>query len=100
MPGEVNPHEALAALVQKEVDDVFDLIDWLSKEDYSQYGECHGKSLDVLVSLGWARLHGDNGYLGGFIAKGKGPMFQSVSLTDEGRAALIVLREDRKARGV
>jgi hypothetical protein len=68
----------------------FELLEWLSREDYSQYGECHGKALDELVAKGLAQLHGDNGHLGSFIAQGNGPMYQSVSLTDAGRAALEV----------
>ena len=64
------------------------LLEWLAREDYSQYGECHGKHLDALIDKGFARLHGDGGELGSFIAKGKGPMYQSVSVTDEGRTAL------------
>jgi hypothetical protein len=65
-----------------------DLLKWLGQEDYSQYGECHGATLDALIAKGLAQLHGDNGELGSFIAKGRGPMYQSVSLTDAGRAAL------------
>jgi hypothetical protein len=70
-----------------------DLLRWLGQEDFSQYGECHGKSLDALIAKGFAKLHGDNGELGSFIAKGRGPMFQSVSLTDAGRTALKLDRE-------
>lgn len=33
------------------------LLEWLGKEDFSQYGECHGKSLDRLVELGLAQIH-------------------------------------------
>lgn len=64
------------------------LLEWLGKEDFSQYGECHGKTLDVLIEKGLAQLHGDSGNLGSFIAKGDGPMYQSVSLTDLGRSIL------------
>lgn len=28
------------------------LIDWLSKEDWSSYGECYGKDFDRLSALG------------------------------------------------
>lgn len=65
-----------------------ELLRWLGKEDFSQYGECHGKDLNSLIEKGLAQLHGDNGHLGSFIAKGDGPMYQSVSLTEAGRAAL------------
>jgi len=66
-----------------------DLLYWLGQEEYSQYGECHGKALDSLIAKGFVQLHGDNGELGSFIAKGNGPMFQSVSLTEAGRAAFL-----------
>jgi len=64
------------------------LLKWLGQEDFSQYGECHGKILDSLVSKGLARLHDDGQHQGGFIAKGSGPMYRAVSVTDAGREAL------------
>lgn len=64
------------------------LLEWLGKEDFSQHGECHGKNLNALIEKGMALLHNDNGDLGSFIAKGAEPMYQSVSLTEAGRAEL------------
>lgn len=63
------------------------LLEWLGKEDFSQYGECHGTALDKLIELGLAQLHGagEHQY---FIAKGTSMMHRAVSLTDAGRDAL------------
>jgi len=61
-----------------------ELLDWLSKEDFSQYGECHGKDLDVLLARGLAQIHGPGEHQSGFIAKGTGELYRAVSLTDEG----------------
>lgn len=63
------------------------LLEWLSKDDFSQYGECHGKSLDRLVELGLAQIHEPNEHQR-FIAKGDDLMYRAVSLTEAGRAAL------------
>jgi hypothetical protein len=61
------------------------LLHWLSKEDFSQYGECHGKDLDSLVAKGLAQIHGaDTEHNNTFIAKGDGIMFRAVSLTEAG----------------
>lgn len=66
-----------------------DLLDWLSKEDTSQYGECHGAALDRLVELGLAQVHGaETERNNTFIAKGDGIMFRAVSLTERGWVAL------------
>jgi hypothetical protein len=72
-----------------------DLLEWLSQEDFSQYGECHGKDLDRLIELGLAKVHDDGSHQGGFIAKGHGitkgsKMYCAVSLTDAGRKVLTV----------
>lgn len=64
------------------------LLEWLSKEDFSQYGECHGKSLDALIEKGYAKVHDGREGQSGFIAKGDDIMYRAVSLTDAGRAAL------------
>jgi hypothetical protein len=32
------------------------LLEWLSKEDWSAYGECEGKDLDALIARGLAEL--------------------------------------------
>ena len=61
------------------------LLDWLSREDFSQYGECHGKDLDALVAKGLVQVHGeDSGWNNTFIAKGRDIMFRAVSLTEAG----------------
>lgn len=64
-----------------------DLLKWLGQEDFSQYGECHGKALDTLISKGFAQIHGAEEHQT-FIAKGTGMMYRAVSLTDAGIAAL------------
>lgn len=70
----------------------FDLLEWLAEEDFSQYGECHGRALDSLVAKGIAQVHGPGEHQHGFIAKdpagAKGMMYRAVSLTDAGRALL------------
>lgn len=67
-----------------------DLLDWLSREDFSQYGECHGSDLDGLIAKGLAQIHGPGEHQG-FIAQDhtgeKGLMYRAVSLTEAGRAA-------------
>lgn len=70
-----------------------DLLDWLSREEFSQYGECHGKDLDALIEAGLAQLHGPETELDNtFIAKGRGIMFRAVSLTAAGLAKAQQLR--------
>jgi hypothetical protein len=65
----------------------FHLLDWL-RED-GQYGECHGKALDVLIAKGLAVVEGEeSGLNNGFIAKGTDIMYRRVSLTEAGRALL------------
>src|SRR5262245_23940130 len=71
-----------------------DLLEWLSKEDFSQYGECHGKALDALIAKGLAQHHPGTGRNNSFIAKGDDIMFDKVSLTDAGWQ----LFKSRKAR--
>jgi hypothetical protein len=64
-----------------------DLLQWLSNEDFSQYGECHGSALDRLIELGLAQVHGEETETdNNFIAKGRGIMFRAVSLTEMGWA--------------
>ena len=41
----------MSALVELVESERF-LLDWLSKEDWSSYGECHGKDFDRLQALG------------------------------------------------
>ena len=66
------------------------LLRWLGKEDFSQYGECHGLSLDSLIVRGFAQVHGPGEHQQ-FIAKGTTMMYRAVSLTDAGIAALKAL---------
>jgi hypothetical protein len=58
------------------------LFEWLSKEDFSSLGECEGQALTVLVNLGLAEI--------GPTPIGRHPHYRPVSLTDAGRAALMV----------
>lgn len=64
-----------------------DLLTWLGTEEFSQYGECHGASLDGLVAKGLAQIYTPGEHQTGFIAKGRGNMYRAVSLTEAGRAA-------------
>ena len=65
------------------------MLKWLCKEDTQQYGECHGHTLDALISKGWAEVLGeDTGTHNNFIAKGRGIMYRAVRITDAGRAEL------------
>jgi hypothetical protein len=64
-----------------------DLLRWLGKEDFSQYGECHGRALDALIARGFAVIHGPGEHQT-FIARGTSQMYRAVSLTDAGIAAL------------
>lgn len=76
-----------------------DLIEWLSKEDFSQYGECHGKALNALIEQGLAQIHGAHENQSGFIAKEphdtKSMMYRAVSLTEAGWAKVKELRAGR-----
>lgn len=64
-----------------------DLLKWLGKEDFSQYGECHGVSLDALIEKGLVQIHGAGEHQN-FIATGTDLMYRAVSLTDAGIKAL------------
>jgi hypothetical protein len=81
-------------------DDGRDLLDWLSMEDFSQYGECHGKTLDKLIEIGLAQVHGPGEHQG-FIANDpagtKGMMYRAVSLTEAGLKAAIELHREKLA---
>jgi hypothetical protein len=73
-----------------------DLLLWLSREDFSQYGECHGSALDSLIAKGLAQLHGEETETNNtFIAKGHGIMFRAVSLTDAGLDVVSLIRSER-----
>ncbi len=65
-----------------------DLLEWLGKEDFSQYGECYGSNLDSLIRKGLAQHHPDTGLNNTFIAKGTSKMYDQVSLTEAGWSAL------------
>ena len=70
-----------------------DLLRWLGQEDFSQYGECHGKTLDALIEKGLVQIHGPGEHQN-FIAKGTDLMYRAVSLTEAGIAALAKGQED------
>lgn len=57
------------------------LLEWLSKEGYSQYGECCGESLNGLIAKGLATVHS-------FAAQGSARPYCLVALTDAGRASI------------
>ena len=64
------------------------LLGWLH-DGPGQYGECRGPSLNALVARGFVVISGEeSGIDNGFIAKGRGIMYRTVSITDAGRAAL------------
>lgn len=67
-----------------------ELLRWLGKEDFSQYGECHGYALDALVRQGLVQIHGPGEHQV-FIARGNSLMHRAVSLTDAGVSALHTL---------
>jgi len=72
------------------------LLRWLSKEEFSQYGECHGATLDSLIAQGLAQVHGPGEHQV-FIAQDhtgdKGMMYRAVSLTEAGRNLIPFLKE-------
>jgi hypothetical protein len=72
------------------------LLVWLSREDFSQYGECHGKDLDSLIAKGLAQVHGPGEHQS-FIANDwegtKGMMYRAVSLTEAGWQARKHVKE-------
>lgn len=56
------------------------LLEWLSKEDSSAYGECRGEALDRLIGKGFAEV--------GPTPPGLDKNYARVRLTEAGRAAL------------
>ena len=78
-----------------------DLLLWLAQEDFSQYGECHGRALDALVEKGLAQVHGPGEHQV-FVAQDhdgtKGMMFRAVSLTPRGVAEARIVREAERRR--
>ena len=65
-----------------------ELLKWIGKQDYAQYGECYGQDLNMLMSWGLVKLHEDGEHQDCFIAKGFGLMYRAVSLTDSGTCFL------------
>jgi hypothetical protein len=68
-----------------------DLLQWLGREEFSQYGECYGDTLSSLIAKGLAQVHEAGEHQETFIAKGLGSksmMYRAVSLTDLGRQQL------------
>ena len=55
------------------------LLEWLSREDWSAYGECYGRELDELLRAGLAEMAQHGAAISGRTG---------VRLTDAGRAAL------------
>lgn len=71
------------------------LVNWLGRDEYSQYGECYGSDLDSLVEMGLAQIHDNGQFQEGFIAKHPThPMFRAVSLTEAGRSVLAALHAE------
>lgn len=64
--------------------DEVDLLKWIARDDFAQYGECYGKTLDALIEKGLAQVHGPNEHQSGFIARGSGMMYRAVSITEAG----------------
>lgn len=56
------------------------LLDWLSKEDWSSYGECHGRDFDRLQDLGLVERKASNRSF-------EHPYFDLCRLTEAGHAA-------------
>ena len=65
-------------------DEVF-LLDWLSKEEWSSYGECHGRSFDRLQEAGLVERKPSN-------RSSEHEYFDLCRLTDAGRAILANTR--------
>lgn len=85
---ECNEHQTRRDRARPELTaDECDLLEWLAGEDYSQYGECYGATLDSLVAKGLAQVHGPGEHQV-FIANGTGQMYRAVSLTAAGVAAI------------
>lgn len=83
-----------APLVQHVTSKELDVLHWLQAEEFSQYGECYGGTLDGLIAKGLAQIHGPGEHQETFIAKDdtatkqKDLMYRAVSLTEAGRKFL------------
>jgi hypothetical protein len=62
-----------------------ELLKWLGKTDYSQYGECTGPTFDSLVEKGLAQVHAEGEYQ---VILSQSMLHRAVSLTERGRARL------------
>lgn len=72
-----NPEPApVPALVELTDEDQF-ILDWLSKEETSQVGECEGKAFGRLLGFGLAELGPEDP---------RGEQYRTVKLTDKGKA--------------
>ena len=74
----------LAHLTTKELD----LLHWLHAEEFSQYGECYGGTLDSLIAKGLVQVHEPGEHQVTFIAQDRNGtrslMYRAVSLTEAG----------------
>lgn len=61
------------------------LLIWLGEDEFSQYGECNGPTLDSVIAKGLAQIHESGEHQSGFIAQRQSKMHRAVSLTDAGR---------------
>ncbi len=64
------------------------LLEWLSVEETSAYGECRGKNLSRLIEGGFAH----------FAAHAGDPDYSRVALTEAGWQALKEGRKEREAQ--
>ena len=68
---------------------------------FMQYGECYGKTFELLKAKGLVQIHGPGEHQTGFIAQDhagtKGLKYRAVSLTDDGIVMLAGLKEGRHA---
>lgn len=62
------------------------VLRWLAEKEFSSYGECRGSDLDVLVTMGFARVGG---------ADTRGDDYRLVSVTVAGFEHLRELARDQ-----
>ena len=62
------------------------LLRWLSKQEFSQYGECFGKTFDRLIERGLVQIHEPAPH------RTKEMEYREVSLTEAGRSARAALK--------
>lgn len=67
------------------------LLEWLSKEDTSAYGECKGPSLNNLIAFGLAEVT---------TVDARGQDYNGVSLTERGHEALRTSKDAPPAQAV